>query len=271
MSDESKPYPASELKLERLRSEGEIPYSPEVDSAAVLIGLFCVALLLTGLWEGVFQDFVVEAFSYSANEGTFSENSFEELSNEKMSSFSQSLLALISIILVPFVGLLMLLGLLQTRFLFSFSALGLKFSRLFDLTGLTPRAFIARFFRALTAFALSLAGLLIAFVVIRYFFTSVIDSNFNQISFSLSEPLSLSAFEELSFVAFLQSMSYFAIGALIGGSLLLACGAYFFRVFHFKAIHRMSRAELEAEYREMEPSAELLTARKEQLLESEEE
>ncbi len=68
MSDESKPYPASELKLERLRAEGVIPYSIEVDTAAVLLGFFIAVLLLTGFSAGLLAEFSTAAFSYSANE-----------------------------------------------------------------------------------------------------------------------------------------------------------------------------------------------------------
>ncbi len=170
----------------------------------------------------------------------------------------------------PIVGLIVLIGLLQTKFLFSFSALGLRFGRLFDLSGFSPRAFAPRLMRALIALLLAGLGVLMAVIVLRYFFTALSTAGFQVLSESSKSPLLFGDFGEMSFVAFLQSMGYFAVGTLIAGSMLLACGSYFVRLFHFKTVHRMSRAELEAEYREMEPSPELHSARREQLLETDE-
>ncbi len=269
MSEESKPYPASELKLERLRDDGVVPYSQEVESAAIVLGLFAVVLLFGSLLCSKLMEFATEAFAFHADEAYFLSAQFKESSLAAASSTAETLVFALGLVLLPLFLAVFVLGLLQTRFLFVPAALRFRLSSLFSLGELSPAQLFPRFSRSLVSASLFVLSLVLSFILLRYFFTEIADSGYASLRFRSNIKSSFAGGDKLPLLAFVESMTYFAGGALAFFSVMLGVGAYFVRVLGFKRIHRMSRAELEAEYREMETSPELRSAQRERLVEPE--
>ena len=130
-SDLEKTEPASPRKLEKAREEGQVPRSPELSTFATLIaagaGLWLMGGHITGQLGGLIKDGMAVPRAVGFDSGLLSERLLD-----------QSLHALLA--LAPFLVLMLLVALaapmLLSGWLFTWSALTPKFSRLNPASGL---------------------------------------------------------------------------------------------------------------------------------------
>lgn len=246
MADD-KQFPPSELRLERLREQGVVPFSRELSSAVVFLVLAAVMLLALALVRRE----SIAIFRFVARYWTVA-----PASSGGTHAFVEQFVALsITIAALVFVGVL-LGGLLQNRFLWAPKALGRRGSlwnfNLFN--GLTAR--IVRLGLAGLAAFISVAAALASgadwFASINAPTTAAVALDVTAATREIAE------MRLFSFWSFLQRM----IGMGVIGLLLWGVLAKLYVVYNFRQMHRMTRAEVEAELRETEPSPELRARRR---------
>ena len=224
MTNDLKQFPASDLKLEKLRKQGVVPFSLDLLSAAVLFGFFIGAAIFFNFYQ---VEFLQET------EKVFESASFS------VDLFWKMLFVSLACFLIPIASLVILVGLYQTRFLVTFNALKPSFSGSRDKLS-------SRSLKSILMLIKTLAWLILAYLVLRYFFSRL------EVGDTINEGL---LWAEHLLAVFLICIVLFA--------LFLGIASRFFTVLSYQREHRMSRAEVEAELRETESSPEVKTARSE--------
>ena len=238
-----KDFPPTELRIQRLRDEGIVPFSSEMSSLFVVLAIVLLVSLgryyLLSVPGGV-EKFATSYFAWDANGKSIG---FGEVS---------VIFACILFLSLGVLAFVLLGGLLQNRFLWATSALGkslslVSFSKFFGIRsriGVT----ILRSLLALALFVVAIA--LIRSIVTDYFgaYQQIVSNG--SLKADVSRLLSL---QLLSFVDYL-------IKALWGSVAILAAIAVVSRVIvvqSFRLQYSMTREEIEAEQRETEPSTEV--------------
>lgn len=235
MSSEHKPYPASELKLERLRREGVIPVSLEFAFFALLLGAALGGYVLVQGLSSTLEEFATSSFSHKAEPTDVSARVREGM----------LVLAKCGVyFFVPLLFVFLVVSGLQTKFLFSFAALRVRFGRLFSFDQLS---FGGMWLRCAGTFLRLCVGVLwIAFCGAVFWFLIIPQLN----EFFMYSPGGgkkvLSLVSEVTRFGLPLVISALAFAGVIGGFALLLMRYRFF------SEHRMSRAEVEKEHRETE-------------------
>lgn len=268
MADELGTYPPTDLKLQRLRQQGIIPYTADVLAFAAILGLVLALFLSQRMFHEVML-YVGKTFS-PAPVGTAAPSQIAlELKTQGQEAFSL-LLRLLAVFLLPIFGAVVLVGMVQTRFLFLFSAIVPNFSRWFSADISSLFAFAFRLRRA--AFRCLKVGLWIAvaFLALR---TTMLGVQHGYDYYSAADQL-LVASKNVSGSHFAAKQQLFLAGlkwfdrefhrllvvALVF-SFLMGAVSRLLSVVLFRRAHQMTRTELEAEYRESEPPADYKNAR----------
>ena len=226
MSSGEKRFPPSELKLERLRSSGIVPRCPHVITAGVVIAL---PLVLSSSLE-IFLPDITDLSTKAFSSDTFVR---ADLLNFFWLLFYSSVVAIGVVAAV-----VLLVGGIQNRFLFAWSALSVDFTRLFSLGGGSARN---RLFSLLGKVTLVVIWVFVATVVLRYCLGA--------------QRLQVLEFAEQSVTDALSGVknTFFVLaGSLILVSFFVAIVSRILAVWSFRKDHFMTRQELEAEYREAE-------------------
>ena len=229
---EERPYAPSELKLTRLRFAGVVPVSKDLTSFSVCLG----ALVGLSLSLRHIQKVLPQMLQGTANEVS--------------SAFLWKSLSLVltssALFIIPLLFVVAVIGGFQTRFLLSFGLVRLSVGRLFrwweNLSGGISR-------RALLG-VLAL-GKALGWCWLVYALGGALISTFVAASPGLLAELERG--EQA-----VRSITLAAVGYLFFFGVL----SRFIVVLVFRADHRMSRGELESEYRETEPSSEVKQARR---------
>lgn len=278
---ELKQYPPSELKLERLRKAGVVPFSTELMITGVLLGLFLAVSLLHSMCETDLLDITVRNFSASIDGTPNKRRPYHEILR------AAGLLGRgTAIILISLSGVVLLFGAVQTRFLLNPPKLsvniGQTFRWRFDVFADIGRR-LSRTIANLLVFA---AWLALAALIIRevYFLPEHMPSWIAHRDFAnvAGRADGLQSAQPSSYdlkgidlqnqvvrneLAGAFSLLIFKLRGIWWSILLFAFFvgilARFLTVLGFRREHSMSRAELEAEFRESVPAAAYKEAREE--------
>lgn len=236
-------FPPSERRLRELRKLGSVPQSREVLSAAVVLGSCAGGALFLLLVKGALVSFSQTAFASSA-EGLPASELFSLVQTAAALTF-RAVLIVVGAVLLLVVGI----GLLQTRFLFSVSAIQFSLSSMFRWGNnlLAPLSNLARsLFRVLLpGVAIIVAGAICVRSIVLALFSDEYVAQ--RLSFAQTTSIAWGEFQLVGLV----------LAAIVGIHLVVAVTAYFLAQLAFMREHRMSRAELEAEARETEMSSEM--------------
>lgn len=255
MASEDKRFPATELKLTRLRQAGVIPLTADCLTFAAYLGMLLgvVSLIrvssaqLTTASEVVFR-------STAADEG--SANALMDLA----AAFGMSVLAF----LVPLVLAVCIVGALQTKFLLTFSQLGLNFSRLFQW----PAVSVGRSLSGLFYVLRSAAWITVSILCIRYFFDQL--QLLPRPAFSYIQDLfqasnnksgAIAKISQLFLVPGMEMLMQ-TLRTLLLITFFVAVVSYVLTWLKFKREHMMTRGEVESEQREQEQSPEFSQRRR---------
>lgn len=258
---ENAEFPASELKLLRLRREGIIPFSGHVLTFGCLLALFIlIKTSCFGMVSGFFNE--VSGWQLGLLSGS------AEVNLESVSLMSLKM-ALVSLLFIFFV--VVLCGLLQTRFLFSFKAISPSLANIFQ--GFSGGMF-GRFLVSFETLLSALGWMFIAVLSCIYLLAdadvfvksekveSLLRNEYQYIqqysragpSIRISRGRGLEVVQELQRVK--GKIERVVAGATIY-SLFLGVMSYFVEYLRFHKRHRMSRSEVEQEISEEELSPEI--------------
>ncbi len=252
MAAPSKPFPPSEQKLKALREQGLVVWSREFAAFSALLGFSCWHFFfgrqLAGLdSQGKTTDSVSMSWLFSS-ESFNSTKSPELIVMEAAELFAQ----LAAPVFITILALVVLGGAFQTRVLFRPSLLRFQFSRLFSLERLVTGLF-GRLGN------IWLPALIIGAVSYGLWLTFLMTVDELQSSYPTS------AIEGAdSFRGYLAKFFYPALQLAL--QVVLTCaffGAVFSRFLaslRYRSEHSMTRAEVEAEAREGEVSADFKSA-----------
>lgn len=241
MSDDDKNYPASDLKLERLRRQGVIARSSDLSSFAIVLGLVLgCCVLVNGAGE------VVVGILRICLSGNCAQSP-----QALMAENVYAMLVVNGLVFVLIVGCLVLVDIVQNKGLFTPGAwrfnLGAPFSFSSNISQ-TKRRFVGVFLKN----ALFVGGwLAVVYMLFIAAFQEIIPS------------VTMMAASEVG-AQHWQFYQDFAVQVLIASAsacFFFAVLSWFIAILQFRREHRMSRTELEQEYREMEPPPELRRAR----------
>ncbi len=250
MADEEKSFPASAFKLARLRESGIFPISKQLGRTARYLGcLFAISYLcLVGFSN--FKNIFRESFATAGTKPS-TQSAINEIVQRDLVRVSTTFMESLFILLFPVIILVVLVGLYQSRFHFSFR---MGRSRMFQLVSPQEWFSASRFVTALV-----LGGLGVGWIYgISSLFTELSRNAFNT-AFALVTSLESAARE--SFSVGLLPVLYF------GATCILALGVLsrVIVVLRFHLDQRMARSEVEAEIRETEGSPEMKRAMTERI------
>ena len=243
MSDESKSYPPSDLKLERLRRQGIIARSSEVSSFGVIIGLIIAcSALASGAGSSVAT--LLKRCLAGACADTPAQTVAEGFS---------TVLIVNGLVFVLIVGCLVLVEIVQNKGLFTPGAWRFNFAIPFSFSqnlGETRRRFPGFIFKN----GLFACGwIAVCYMLLIAAFQEIIPS-VTMLTASEFDPDQL---------GFYQRFVVQVLIASAAAGFFFAVLSWFVAILQFRREHQMSRSELEQEYREIEPPPELRRARQE--------
>lgn len=240
---ESRNYPPSELKLERLRRAGVIPRSSDVSSFGIVLGLVlsCCALV-SGAGEAVVS-LLKRCLSGACS----------TQAPQLVAEGASVLLAVNALVLLLIVGCLLLADLVQNRALFTTGAWGFRAGRAFS-----AGENLASLRRGLATAVLKNAVFITGWLGVAYLlFVAAFQGIIPDVTI-VSAPA-----VEQPHLQFYRAFAVQVLIASVSASFFFALLSWFLAVLQFRREHSMSRSELEQEYREMEAAPELRRARQE--------
>ena len=257
MASDLKQFEPSELKLERLRREGVVSTSLDLITFAAIVGLFIGFSICIAQEGTAFRSLASSSFS----EVDLVKDDFRGLKNLFTEGSMLIFRCLAWILGTVLVGVL-LTGLIQTRFLITAAQIRLDFSRLF----LSGGGLVSGFFRRLVGGSLValklLAWIVVALLIVYYIYSDELPStklDGLSLSFAQVEGVNKVISSELEHGRVVLHRAWLTALAF---SFFVGIGSYFIGLIMFRRRHRMTRAEVEAEYREMETSPEFRSARR---------
>ena len=269
---EEKHYPASEHKLRSLRAAGIVPFSSDVMCFAAIIGAAIGINLVFRILLRDLSKLAEDSWSKSPE----SVRSIVPLIHEAVYSAWHIMLALA----LPCLIFVFLLGGLQTKFLCSFSLLKFDFSRIFPrgraILGTGSRG-VRAVLDSLKVLSWFLAVLVVLGVAYQQYLEhaarsapvkevmgegGIYDLRFSSLK-SLSAAKNLSNRTQIVGRAVepaRKSLNLLAVSA-VTFSFFMGALSWFLVSLRFRQSNRMSREELEAEYKETEAPAQMRNAR----------
>jgi len=246
LSGEERPFPPSDHKLKKLRSQGIVPWSHEwmlcFAWCGVVLGLFVLASLGRSSLQVPLRQVI------------------ENPNSEPVELIFQTLRIFVRAawtILLPLLLAILLGGAFQTGFLFSMQAFGKRGNS----KSARGERRVARLLMLLSS---SLAWLGIVSLVLRQGLLRIESESvkpFAPVKALSFWTASLVPDSELfswnSIAAQLRDKTFYFIILLLGFTMMLGSISRFIAVLSFRGRHSMSRADMEAENRELEMSPEL--------------
>ena len=271
MSSERR-FPPTAHKLQKLRENGVVLFNEDLVTGFLLVGVFLGIALVSLSLATSFLHQTNEAFSGSQINTPLAENVLPWLG-----TFTGLVLA----IGVPVLAGVLIAGAFQTKYLFRVSLLRVDFARLINFGALFQGG-VRRIVQVASRTLIAVLFVLIASWYVRMEFAelALVSSEHSLdlgkgalLEDSLkSNPLSASTGVDRQGQPFDKIVSTRArllfsslrdlLALLTGGALFFGILSYLISVLGFRQAHRMTRAELEAEYREMEPSSEYRQAQR---------
>lgn len=279
MSSELKSFPASDLKLQKLRSSGEIPYSVDVSTFSVVLGAFIGLCVLFTSGLEIVVGFMQEAFvAHTGVEGKDLEL-VEGLAMRIRETLGLTLWMFV-LVFIPMMGIVLLVGMLQTRFLFLVSLIKLDFGRVFRLQRALVSGMFSRLIAGLVQVGKVLGWVVVSAIILRYvFFQAGFEPVLrNVLLFGGDELMPPPSIEQGELSGCASPSLYPCLveevedarglmirfwGFALAFSFFIAVISWLAVLISFRRAHRMSRSEVEAEYREMEAAPEFRSAHRE--------
>jgi len=264
MSESSKIFPPSDLKLERLRREGVVPYSQEFNTAAFFIGISAAIFVFVYLsWEPIWKFFNT---SFAA-----SQLGRDEL-GDSMRDAVQLVLSKTALVLVLTSLIVLLCGLYQTKFLLRFQLLAPSFARVFDFSRVVKSLSFGHLGKAVVGLTKGILWVSLAAICIRQMVVTLIHIFPEQIVVALRQIVQASSNKAASNSQFIkvyiakafEVLSGVLIWALVFLLLLGVLSRIIVMVSYFRR-HQMTRAEVDAEAKEMDVSPQIHQERRERL------
>ncbi|WGS64518.1 flagellar biosynthesis protein FlhB [Marinitoga aeolica] len=238
-ADPSKTEEPTPRRLQQAREEGNVPVSKELLTAFSFLGVAAVFYVLS---KYLFVDLKSAFMRYLTLDTSFlDENALMTLILQQRNLFT-----LISIFLFSSAIISLVLGMLQTKFLFSPKAMK------FDLGKLNPIKGFQRIFSMKTLFELLKS--LIKLVLVGYIAFSIVKSRWNGI-------ISLPYTNISSAISFLYSIIieiFFKLGMLM---LLLGLFDFWYQKKEYKKNLRMTKQEVKQEMKDIEGDPQIKAAR----------
>jgi flagellar biosynthetic protein FlhB len=269
MSSETKPFPPSELKLERLRREGAVPFSRDVLTIGTILGVIVGFWILSINGASSFYRYSIEIFSQGIGSEPLDMEQFKSGLKEMLRVAVEHGMMLLVSFVVPVLTFVLLLGLLQTKFLISFETLKPDVTRFFSIGNLAPMAIARQALKGCVLAIKAIAWVFVSLLLLRYVLQNLVASPYFESGSALEFAGNGMELTEMVGKAFeqriieggdaLREILFFSLGF----AFMLGLASFFARVFQFQREHRMSRAEVEDEYREMEAAPEFKTALRE--------
>ncbi|SHE88620.1 flagellar biosynthetic protein FlhB [Marinitoga hydrogenitolerans DSM 16785] len=238
-ADPSKTEEPTPRRLQQAREEGNVPVSKELLTAFSFLGVSVVFYVLS---KYLFTDLKAAFMRYLSLDTTFlDENALMNLILQQ-----QNLFVKITIFLFSSAIISLLLGMLQTKFLFSPKAMK------FDLGKLNPIKGFQRIFSMKTLFELLKS--LIKLSLVGYISYNIIRSNWNTI---ISLPYT-SIETSLTFLFSIIIEIFFKLGILM---LLLGLFDFWYQKREYKKNLRMTKQEVKQEMKDIEGDPQIKAAR----------
>ena len=262
VAESTKEFPASEQKLLRLRRAGQVPFSYDVVTLGVVLGLSLgVFVFIKTKWPGL-RSYWIQAFS--ATSGTIAAQagagkSVAQATSETATTFFQQLFLGSIALIVPLIVVAFLFGWAQNRFLVTFQPVRLDLKRAFSSENILSGS-LSRLPTVLAALVKAGAWTVLALILIGQLFSAE--------TYGANIPAFRSGNEGVEWQRFLVPVTTPIIRISITAVVFCffwALVSRFVVVLRFRLAQRMTRAEVEAEARESEPSGEMRRARREGL------
>jgi flagellar biosynthesis protein FlhB len=279
MAEELRRFPPTALKLEKLRKAGIVPFSEDVMCFAVFLGAGLGAWLSLTSSVSQVASLSKRLWTIRYDEATLAYGLLEKAVAADFKQTAQVTFVMTLEFVIPLVCLLFLIGGLQTRFLFSMEQLNLDFGRFFRFGGWIWQGLFVRLLSGFMRLLKVLCWVIVSAMILGYLITE-------KLPFAPVENAKILAQEETApssnvskkesagsrlFVDQAGKVRLNQVQSEIGSfwfcvlvfSFFMAILARFVTVLRFRQSHRMTRSELEAEYRETEQPSELKAAQRE--------
>lgn len=242
MAVDSPHYPPSELKLSRLRREGIVPYSRDTLLIGVVGGVILGLAVAWLVFGAGYVDSVIQAYKTPLPVSP-SPRQMTKITMDSFLSFAR----MGGIVIGLITACVLLVGLLQTRFLFTLQTIRFSF-------GSAGRERAAQVFGILKAISLiAVLALVLRFLVVEY-----LPRYFSQGDYFVPGPVETQLTVWFAPVLRYYVLSIFAIVIFVG------IVGRFLAVIRFYQQHGMTRDELMQELRESEASPEVRQAVRQQ-------
>lgn len=262
VAESTKEFPASEQKLLRLRRAGQVPFSYDVVTLGVVLGLSLgVFVFVKTNWPGL-RSYWIQAFSATSatiDAQAGAGKSVAQATSETATAFFQQLLLCSIALLVPVIVVAFLFGWAQNRFLVTFQPVRLDLKRAFSSENILLGS-LSRLPTVLATLVKAGAWTVLALILIGQLFSA--ETYGANISVFRSGNAGVDWHRLL--VPETTQIIRLSIAAVIF-CFFWALVSRFVVVLRFRLAQRMTRAEAEAEARESEPSGEMRRARREGL------
>ncbi|MCB0358049.1 MAG: EscU/YscU/HrcU family type III secretion system export apparatus switch protein [Bdellovibrionales bacterium] len=246
MSSDSKQYPPSDTKLEKLRRDGIVPVSKDCTSAAVAGGVAVGLMLAVGTYGTVLRDWFRSALGESsAGDGV-------------ATVLRDRLMDVVELSAWLFFGVLIVVGishLVQTRALLAPAALRWNVGTIFRWGGNVADSFRERAGEALGGALQALCWIGVVLLGLLYAFQRLAPGG------KLAPQQERTALAE--FLSRAGEVFFGGLAVGVGYLIFVALLSRFLVVLRFTREHSMTRAEVEAETREHEVRPEIRAARRE--------
>ena len=238
-ADPSKTEEPTPRRLQQAREEGNVPFSKELLTAFSFLGVAAVFFVLS---KYLFADLEAAFMRYlKLDINILDENVLMTLILQQRNIFAKTVIFLLSSGIITIV-----LGMLQTKFLFSPKAMK------FDIGKLNPIKGFQRIFSMRTLFELLKS--LIKLFLVGYISYSIVKSKWQGI---ISLPYS-STTEALSFLYSIIVEIFFKLGILM---LLLGLFDFWYQKREYKKNLRMTKQEVKQEMKDIEGDPQIKAAR----------
>jgi len=255
MSDSSQSFPPSDIKLAKLRQVGALPFSANVMHLSIFLGAFIAVWFVRRFYGFSFIDSVKEQFFFLGR------TSKDDLVDQLIAAAGLIGVSLV-VFIVPVLLAVFIAGGIQTRFLFSSRALSVDFGRVFSFFGNIAASWRAGIIVAGSALILIASWFSVVSLLVYYIFSDIVTSV--TIQGALAVPFAGADIRRMVILELLgQLWELFAVFFVVflAYGLFVAIPSRFLVLLRFHRMHRMSRAEVEAELREYEVAPELILAR----------
>lgn len=220
-------FPPSEYKLERLRQSGVFARSRFFAESGKVLGVLLGVIVVVGIGKSRIQQFAIGSWSVGETNGKF------------LDSILQTFGAIIIPFFVVSAFFVLLAGFSQSGFLFTFRLFDFDLGRLFSGFSKQTSGFWARFLGGIVGVLHLFAMFAIAYLLLKFIPETALLLN-QEIESSWNEVLSISSAK--------WHRAIFVVSIFLFVTIVLA---RLFSVALFRKRQAMSRAEVEAENREL--------------------